>query len=258
MDTEKKLIVILAKNGEQVVQIEQLIKSTIEKADIFVVNNTDTAYKIIRKIPVTLLICELEPDGEMGVRPVEQMILKIRSHDITRFLPIILLHQTNEYRTKAFCDWNCIGYFAGEFCKIDFMEKVKKGISAELPDEEDNSFVIRRHNVRYPIKVKELIYVRYYDRALHLYMSTGDIFVVDQRPIQMIIEMAKTRGIVRCGRGVLVNLIHVEKMDFVAKEIRLQNGEKLKLGETYEKELKEFQTGIDGMIKQNKNELRIM
>lgn len=258
MDTGKKRIIILVKNGERAIQIKQLIKATVENVDILIANDTDTAYKITRKTQVTLLISELDPDGENGISSVEQMLLKIRSHELTRFLPVILLHPTNEYRTRAFCDWNCVGYFTYPLCETDFIDKVKKTASAVLADESDNSFVIRRHNVRYPIKVKELVCVKFFDRALHLYMCTGEVFVVEQKPIQMIIEMAKARGVVRCGRGMLVNLMHVEEMDFAAKEIRLRNGEKLKLGETYERELKELRMGIDEIIKQDEYEMSIM
>ena len=106
-------------------------------------------------------------------------------------------------------------------------------------DERENTFVVRNHNVRYLVKVKELIYFKYFDRALHLYMSTGDVFVVVQRPIKMVKELAQAKCIIQCGRGVLINLMHVESIDFRSRKITMKNKESFNLGDIYVKQVRE-------------------
>lgn len=120
-----------------------------------------------------------------------------------------------------------------------FVKRMKKILAAVKADERDNSFVVRNHNVRFLVKVRELVYVRYFDRALHLYMSTGDVFVVDQRPVQMVLELAHAKCIVQCGRGTLVNLAYVDTIDFKNKKIVLQSKEILKIGDAYIKQLQQ-------------------
>lgn len=120
-----------------------------------------------------------------------------------------------------------------------FSKRIKKIVKAVMPDERENNFVIRNHNVRYLVRVKELMYVKYFERALHLYMSTGDVFVVDQRPLRMIQEASGAKCIIQCCRGVLVNLMFAEQVDLKAKKIILKNGEILKIGDNFEKNIKE-------------------
>ena len=120
-----------------------------------------------------------------------------------------------------------------------FKKRIEKIVTSAMPDEKENSFVIRNHNVRYLVKVKELMYVKYFERALHLYMSTGDVFAVDQRPLRMIKEASAAKCIIQCARGVLVNLMFVEQVDLKTKKIVLKNGEILKIGDNFEKSIKE-------------------
>lgn len=119
-----------------------------------------------------------------------------------------------------------------------FTKRIKKIVMAAMPNERENSFVIRNHNVRYLVKVKELMYVKYFERALHLYMSTGDVFVVDQRPLRMIQEASGAKCIIQCARGVLVNLMFAEQIDPKTKKIILKNGEILKIGDNFKKNIK--------------------
>ncbi len=120
-----------------------------------------------------------------------------------------------------------------------FTKRIKKIVKAAIPNERENSFVIRNHNVRYLVKVKELMYVKYFERALHLYMSTGDVFVVDQRPLRMIQEVSGAKCVIQCARGVLVNLMFAEQVELKTKKIFLKNGEILKIGDNFEKNIKE-------------------
>jgi len=243
-----KMIVALIKDRELAAKIKESIRAADENADILITDSPDMAYKVIRHKKVALLIADMEA-GEQGKERnlVSQMIIQLRKNRLFLFLPVILLAKSDEYRIQAFCEWNCMGYYSEPVCMKDFSKKAGHILQAQLPDEQENMFVIRRHNVRYPVKVGELIYVRYFERALHLYMSSGDVFIVDQRPVQMILDLAQARSIIKCGRGTLVNLTYVTEIDFGKKEIRLRNGDVVKLGEAYEKELKEAWLEIDIM-----------
>lgn len=252
MRERNKPVVVLVKDRELAVTIKKCIREKDENIDILLTDNADMAYKVICRKTVSLFVADLEAGvQENGNNTVTQIIRRLRKEDRFLFLPVIVLSQTEEYRTQALCEWNCAGYYKYPFCPEDFANKAGHILQAELPDEQDNVFVIRRHNVRYPVKVRELMYVRYFDRALHLYMSTGDVFVVDQRPVQMILDLARAGSVMQCSRGALVNLAYVNDMDFGEKQIGLCNGERLRIGETYEKELKEAWVEIDEVIVQN-------
>lgn len=123
-----------------------------------------------------------------------------------------------------------------------FVKRMKKILAATKADEQENTFVIRNHNVRYLVKVKELVCVRYFERALHLYMNSGDILIVDQKPVQMVLELARARCIMQCGRGMLVNLTYVNTIDFKNKKIFLENNKIIKIGDSYSKRLEQAWT----------------
>lgn len=258
MNVENKLVVVLTDNKEQALQIKEIIKDADENTDVFVTENTNEVCRVIQRKAVSLFVADLETGKtDEDKTPIGRMVSQLRTQEMFLLVPLILLHRTDEYRIQAYYEWNCMGYYKKPLCGTEFSKKVKQILEAVLPDENDNAFVIKRHNVRYPVKVGELMYVRYFERALHLYMNDGNVLLVEQRPVRMILELANARCLMQCGRGVLINMMYVDRVNFRTKEILIKNGEKLKIGETYEKQIKDAWRGIDELIKKNEKEMKV-
>lgn len=256
MDIENRLVVVITDDGNQALQIKKIIHAADVNAEVFITDKPEIAYRVIQRKNVSLVVADMESKEQSGIgNPIEEFIVQLRKQERFLFLPVILMHSTDAYRENAYCEWNCISYCKKPLDEIDFRQNAERILAAVLPDVYENAFVIRRHNVRYLVKVKELMYVRYYERALHLYMNNGDVLIVEQRPVQMILDLANAPCVIQCSRGVLVNTMYIKGVHFRKKEICLLNGVILKIGETYESRIKDAWGRIDELIKCNREEI---
>ena len=239
------------------VQLKNYVKEARPRTDIFVTGNVVDAYKVIRRKKVALLIADIE----LGMKNrnenrVIRMILEFRKYAMFLFLPIIVLDSSDRYRLYAFRDWHCVGHYVKPVKREHFMELVKRILTAVVADEQENTFLVRHDNIRYPIMVKELMYVKFFNRVLHLYLKSGKVVMVNQKPVQMVLQEARAKCLIRCSRGVLVNLNFVERMDFEGKWMTLKNGTVLPIGKSYAKRLYEVWVTLDEMIKKSEEKMR--
>lgn len=258
MSEERKLVVILEEDIELALQLKKYIREVNRKTDIFITGNVLEAYKVMRTKAAALLIADLErKDQNRKENPVIRLILQLRKYEMYLFMPIIVLDFSDNYRLYAFRDWHCVGHFVKPVLEDKFKELVHRMLTAIVADEQENFFVVRRHNVRYFVEVKDLMYVQYFNRALHLYMNSGDVLKVDQKPLRMVLEEAKARAIMQCNRNTLVNLRHVEQMDFEEMTITLKSGTVFRIGSTFEKRICDAWLTIDEQIKENEEKWKL-
>ena len=109
-----------------------------------------------------------------------------------------------------------------------FREKVMSSLT-----DLDNEFLLRIDNIRYVVRVEDLLYAKSSDRALHVHLRDGRGLKVSQKPIEYILQQVKTDKLVRCARGVLVNRECIAEMDSKHRKLRLANGEWLEIGSRY-------------------------
>lgn len=98
---------------------------------------------------------------------------------------------------------------------------------------EEPFFLLRKNNIRYIIRISEMVYVESYKRALHVHMMDGNVIEIAQKPIEYIIGLARSKALIRCGRGILVNRRYIDKVDITNKKILLEDGTYLKIGMGY-------------------------
>lgn len=235
-----KLIVIVETDQVQIEKIEKLIREVNRKADIVTTGNILDAYKLVRKRTVSLLITGLELNAShRNEYPGIRLIRQIRKHILYQFLPVIALSLSEDQKEHLYTDLNCVGYFTKPIDEIPFKNLVERMLSHEEMPDEENVFSVQRHNVRYVIRVKDLMYVESYGRALHIHMQDGSVFEISQKPIHYIIKEAKSKSLIRCARGTLVNMEYIFKVNIPFRYILLDNDEDIKIGGSYVNKVKE-------------------
>ena len=97
----------------------------------------------------------------------------------------------------------------------------------------DNEFFLRIDNIRYVIRVEEVLYAKSSRRVLRIVLRDGREFCVSQKPIEYLLQQVKTDKLIRCARGVLVNREYIEKIDLNKKKLLLINDLQLDIGRQY-------------------------
>ena len=104
---------------------------------------------------------------------------------------------------------------------------------------EVKTVVLRNHSIRYLLYINEIIYVESFDRYLHIHLGNGSELKISQKPIRYILDIVNSDKLVSCARGIAVNIENVADIDWTHRVITIKNGEKLKLGEKYIKDMKQ-------------------
>lgn len=107
------------------------------------------------------------------------------------------------------------------------------GVVFDMWVNEEPYFPLRKNNIRYIIRLKEMVYAESCKRTLHIHMLDGSVFEISQKPIEYIIGLAGSKELFRCSRGILVNRRYINEVDITNKRIRLENGTMLKIGMSY-------------------------
>ena len=111
-------------------------------------------------------------------------------------------------------------------------------VTADAWINEEPYFLLRKNNVRYVIRVEEMMYVESYERFLYVHMFDSSVIEVAQKPIEYIIEQARSKELFRCGRGILVNRRYIDEVDITNKRILMSDGTCLKIGVSYVESMK--------------------
>ena len=109
-----------------------------------------------------------------------------------------------------------------------FREKVIAGLAKR-----ENEFLLRKDNIRYVIRVENLVYAQSSRRMLQIFLQDGAKLSMSQKPIEYILRQVKTDRLIRCARGVLVNYDYIEKIDIINQKIMLIDGKCLEIGKKY-------------------------
>ena len=108
----------------------------------------------------------------------------------------------------------------------------KDTVLAGLADGE-NTFMVRIDNIRYVIRVEEVLYAKSSNRVLQIFLRDGRVFCVSQKPIEYILKQVDTDLLIRCVRGVVVNRECIVKIDLKRQKLLLNSGEWLDIGKQY-------------------------
>lgn len=106
--------------------------------------------------------------------------------------------------------------------------------------EENGEFLIRKDNVWYVVRIKDLLYVESHGRMLHIHMRDGSTLEVVQKSIKYIVGLAESENLIQCARGLLVNKKYICSMDRKEHCLILKNEMRIKIGGSFYSKIKEM------------------
>ena len=235
-----KTIVIVENNQKIAEQLVMLIKKVSSKAEILLANNIFDGYRLIRRETVSLLITDIElgwisPNEYPGIRLISQL----RKYAMYQYLPIIALTESEMHKEYLYEEMNCVGCFSKTISEDSFLKVVERILSSEEITESNAAFCVRKNNVYYRIPMDEFVYAESFERTLHIHLSSGEVLEVSQKPIQYITRQIKSKELMWCARGLLVNKKYIVGLDRSSKSVILRDGSSLRIGKAYISNVKE-------------------
>lgn len=210
----KKAVLIIEDETSQLEMLRRLVLLTSKDAEVFTVDNPETAYKMLMEKTIDVFLVDIildtsKPGDTSGIRLVE----KFRKIPKYMFTPVIFVTSLEDPSMYAFKDLNCIGYIEKPFEPMQIMKLLERALNYTTNREHDASLTFRKDGILYPVKVKEVVYMESLKHVMNIHFSNGSILEIPYKTCKQILTEADTDCLVQCSRSTVVNKDYILSVD---------------------------------------------
>ena len=210
------------------------------KVKIYRAVNVSRAAKILEQNDIDMLILNtVYQKTKCKELPGIQLVEWLRTVEKYVLLPVIFVTPNMEQRDYIFKELDCIGCQPYGF-RDEALEKILiKGLHYKTCRDAEKEFCLRSKTKLYPVCMNNILYIESEKRAVKFWMWDGSAVEVAYRTLTDVKEKLKSRYLLQCERGIIVNTAYIDRME--DKTIFL-SGQKqtieLNIGTKYRKALK--------------------
>lgn len=238
----KKTVLIIEDDKEQLKMLRQLILDINGNTVVYMAENVAEAYQLLLEKTIDVFLVDIILDktrsgDASGIRLVE----KLRQIPKYYFTPVIFVTSMEDQEMHAYKNLNCFGYIEKPYNPLQVKEKVEKALHYTTEREKDVTIPLKKDNVLYPVKLKDIVYMESVMHIMHIHLTNGEVLDIPYITCKRILEEADTFGnLLPCARGVLVNRDYIYGIDLTNKYLILKdNYGMITIGGKYKKKLLE-------------------
>lgn len=238
----KKTVLIIEDDKEQLKMLRQLILDINGNTVVYMAENVAEAYQLLLEKTIDVFLVDIildktRPGDASGIRLVE----KLRQIPKYYFTPVIFVTSMEDQEMHAYKNLNCFGYIEKPYNPLQVKEKVEKALHYTTEREKDVTLPLKKDNVLYPVKLKDIVYMESVMHIMHIHLTNGEVLDIPYITCKRILEETDTFGnLLPCARGVLVNRDYIYGIDLTNKYLMLKdNYGMITIGGKYKKKLLE-------------------
>ena len=235
---------------EDEVLLQEELKRLVEKSepDCMVLETGDIkeAYQMANEYFIDLFLLDiiLNPfckEKREGLTFAEN-IRKIEEYEVT---PIVFITSIAYYEKQAFHNIHCYDYLLKpieEETAIEIFQRLLKNRRKRQTEYDERYIEFVDHGVIFPIRIKEIDFIEYAQRKLHVY-TRGKKYSFKNITLSECIERMKGSSIIQIHKSILVNARKIITYDSVNRIIQIEiESEKriLDVGQKYKENIKGF------------------
>ena len=141
------------------------------------------------------------------------LVEELRKWEKYVLLPVIFIGNCPKMREYAFDELNCFGYQPYEFNEEALVKLIRKGLHYKTVRDENVEVYVKDKTVFYPIRVKDIIYIKKYMNGLCFQLQNGNAVTIMSRTIADVKRKLKNRYLLQCARDTVVNRDYIETLD---------------------------------------------
>lgn len=241
----KEVLIIEDKEIERKA-LKQIVSEIDSHARIYEAKDEGEAYVIAMKTTIDVFLVDiiLHPE-HTGDQAGAEFAQNIRTVEKYRFTPIIIVTSLYDSKMSIF---TAVRYYSFIEKPFDF-DKVRKTISDAMfyqtENAEDRKYIFHVDGLLHSVKIKDIYYIESRNHRLHVVLEEEQ-FYIPYKSCKAIMQELDTPDFIRCNRGTIVNVKHIQKVDSVNRFIYFAGMEdRLEIGPVMKKEfLEQFHARI--------------
>ncbi len=234
-----KSVMILEDNDIYVNRLKALIEEIDANIKIFIANNLQQAYGICGQNNIDLMLVDIILDSKdsSDISGLE-FAKNIRETQRYEFTPIIFVTCLEDPEIASYKELRCFGYIEKPFEKGTVQALIKKALKFPANNKNNNSISFRIDGIMYIVKCKNIVCAKKEGRRINV-ISKKEEFNIPYWSIDKFLQKTQGGSIIRVSKYAVINMEHIESVDFANRYIKLKYMEELvEIGITMKKQVK--------------------
>lgn len=234
-------ILVLEDEEEARKGIVELIKKCGDNLILQTDNKMEASQMAIDNI-IDLFIIDISLNQNQDIDGIK-FAMSIRNIERYELTPIIFLTSTRHYERFVFHELHCYDYLTKPVNKEPFIKMVKILLKPrKFLDKDDRIVEFFSEGIYYPIKVKNINYIKYEERKIFINTKREEI-IIKNSSLSECLQKLEGTSIVQVNRSALINGQKIQNYDISNRfiQIELAKGRcNFELGRKYRDNIKRF------------------
>lgn len=239
MVLEKKVLIV-DDDRNQIDRIAGIVKLAASELGnrvvLFAADTVLKAKKLLKRYDMDVMLLDIiYKETYAGI----ELIKYVRETEKYALLPVIIVSDAGKMKEYSYKNLLCYG-----FCKRNCLDEeigslLKTALKYSTLGEDDKQIVLRKNGVLYPVVLQDVLYIKVADHKLSLFLEMGEEVEIKNLTMHRFCERYPIKTFVRCNRNVMVNRIHVERVDLEDRYIIIkEKQERIRIGSSYVENVK--------------------
>lgn len=239
---------VLILEDEQLLReaLKKLVEKSVPDCVVLEADNIKEAYQLAKENAIDLFLLDIilnpSDEKERGGMIFAKNMRKREEYELT---PIVFITSVAYYEKRAFHNVHCYDYLLKpieESIAIETFQKLLKPRRKKQIEYDEKYIDFIDHGVIYPIQIKEIDFIEYAQRRLHVY-TKGKKYSFKNMTLSECVERMRGSSIIQIHKSILVNVKRIITYDSVNRVLNIETESEKKIldvGQKYKDNIKEF------------------
>lgn len=236
-----KKVLILEDNYNTLECLKKIVEDIDENNVVFTLTNVREAYQYMLEHTIDVFIIDiiLKPQTA-GDTSGLYFAEKVRSVDKYLFTPMIFITSLEDTRYITYEKLHCYSFIEKPFEPKRVKEIVTQCLKYSSRGEQEDLAFFRNEGIIFTVNLEDIIYAETNNHSLYVFMKNHDVVKIPYMTVKTFLETANRPNLVQCSRSALVNVALIKNIDLSNRVVDLKTGQRIEIGITYKKALKDF------------------
>lgn len=236
----EKKVLIVDDDRIQIRRIAAIVRAVAcdlgKRVVLFAADNVLKAEKLLKRYDIDVMLLDIVyRETYAGI----ELIKYVRETEKYTMLPVIIVTDAGKMEEYSYKNLLCYGFCKKNCPEEEICSLLKTALKYSTSGEEDKQIVLRKNGVLYPLVIRDILYIKVVEHKLCIFLEMGEEIRITNMTMNRFCEQYSLKSFVRCNRNVMVNCIHVERVELEECYIIIREShEKIRIGPAYMENVK--------------------
>lgn len=235
-----KKMLIVEDSVQILAQLSYIAREINSSNKIYAFEKLEEAYRCALENDIDLfvvdIILEKEKPGDIsGLQYVEN----IRKIDRYKFIPVIFVTSLEDAKLHTYEKLHCYSFIEKPFDESKMKNVMEECLQFYDVQQANKTLFFRKDGIILALDREEILYSESIQHIMYIHTTKEDTLSIPYITVKKLLEDLNSNEFMQCSRNVIVNKKYIYNVDTVNRIIELKNGERVEIGITYKKKIKE-------------------